>query len=220
MVKSNENQSDEGGGTGGSTPPHASSPFQVVGLSTWQAVAAMVVIAAVVTGISFVAIALLGRGEDGQGLAQVPPFATAPSPAAQEFAQPIVRNIEPSVPATLESRDGEVRIEIPEGATDRPLVLIYEALSEEQLPELGGNYVAGHAMFDLTAFTSDNEVIEDLVFSEPIKVTFDVPPELLAMAGYGTSAIAIQHYRELVLGGTVQRKTQFLRELGGSRDGD
>ncbi|MCI0826037.1 MAG: hypothetical protein J4N90_14915, partial [Chloroflexi bacterium] len=104
--------------------------------------------------------------------------------------------IAPDEPAEMVTPDGDVIVQVEAGTVESYVVLRYETLFEEQIPELSLGFVATETLFDLSLVNVDPESGEDPVLLKPITITLTLTQDVIAQAQENDLLLVILHYHD------------------------
>ncbi|PKB81863.1 MAG: hypothetical protein BZY88_05595 [SAR202 cluster bacterium Io17-Chloro-G9] len=123
----------------------------------------------------------------------IPPDTTEP-PVVTD-GQVVVALI-PEDAARLRSPRGDVTIDLSAGSVDRPLDLVYQDLTSDQIPPLPSGFNASQKLFDLSVAGAQAPADGSYSFARPITITVRMNPERVEESGRVESNLVIQHFDE------------------------
>ena len=126
----------------------------------------------------------------------VPPVVVSPGVVSRVSIVAVL----PDIPARLVSPDEQVIVQVEAGSVDPPLVLRYESLQTEQIPQVPAGFVATEKVFDLSLTEAAQDDGAPLELTAPITVTVALSESDIALAGGEEDNLVIQHYKGVEIG--------------------
>jgi len=110
---------------------------------------------------------------------------------------PVVITVLPDAASTLSSPTGDVMVEVPAGAVERPTEFSYTSLEVESVPARLDGFTLTDKVFELSVMDTDGRTLEGPVtLGQPITVKVRIDTRDVALAGGDESRILIQHYHQ------------------------